>query len=39
MCGDQSHFLSCYEYLHKALQNREPVLLPGGEHLGGELSA
>jgi len=31
-CG--SHFISSYEYLHKALPNCKPVLLPGGEHFG-----
>jgi pimeloyl-ACP methyl ester carboxylesterase len=32
--GDQSHFLSSYEILHKELPNCEPILLPGGEHFG-----
>ena len=32
--GHQSHFLSSYEYIHKALPNCETVLLPGGEHFG-----
>jgi len=32
--GDQSHFLSSFEYLHKELPNCTPVLLPGGEHFG-----
>jgi pimeloyl-ACP methyl ester carboxylesterase len=32
--GRNSHFISSYEYLHKALPNCKPVLLPGGEHFG-----
>jgi pimeloyl-ACP methyl ester carboxylesterase len=32
--GRDSHFISSYEYLHKALPNCKPVLLPGGEHFG-----
>jgi len=32
--GHRSHFLSSYEYIHKALPNCETVLLPGGEHFG-----
>ena len=32
--GRDSHFISSYEYLHKALPNCKPVLLQGGEHFG-----
>jgi pimeloyl-ACP methyl ester carboxylesterase len=32
--GRDSHFISSYEHLHKALPNCKPVLLPGGEHFG-----
>jgi len=32
--GRDSHFISSYEYLHRALPNCKPVLLPGGEHFG-----
>jgi len=32
--GQSSHFISSYEYLHTALPNCTPVLLPGGEHFG-----
>jgi len=32
--GKDSHFISSYDYLHKALPNCRPVLLPGGEHFG-----
>ena len=32
--GNNSHFISSYEYLHKALPNCKSVLLPGGEHFG-----
>jgi pimeloyl-ACP methyl ester carboxylesterase len=32
--GRESHFISSYEYLHKALPNCTSVLLPGGEHFG-----
>ena len=32
--GRDSHFISSYEFLHKALPNCKPVLLPGGEHFG-----
>jgi pimeloyl-ACP methyl ester carboxylesterase len=32
--GRDSHFISSYEYLHKALPNCQPVLLQGGEHFG-----
>src|ERR1039457_4488482 len=32
--GKESHFISSYDYLHKALPNCKPVLLPGGEHFG-----
>ena len=32
--GKDSHFISSYEYLHKALPNCKSVLLPGGEHFG-----
>ena len=32
--GKNSHFISSYDYLHKALPNCKPVLLPGGEHFG-----
>ena len=32
--GRNSHFISSYEYLHKALPNCKSVLLPGGEHFG-----
>jgi pimeloyl-ACP methyl ester carboxylesterase len=34
MYGDQSHFMSSYNYLHTELPNCKPVLLPGGEHFG-----
>ena len=29
-----SHFISSYDFLHKALPNCKSVLLPGGEHFG-----
>ncbi|HTQ54993.1 MAG TPA: alpha/beta hydrolase [Bryobacteraceae bacterium] len=32
--GHNSHFISSYEFLHRALPNCKPVLLPGGEHFG-----
>jgi pimeloyl-ACP methyl ester carboxylesterase len=32
--GHNSHFISSYDYLHTALPNCRPVLLPGGEHFG-----
>ena len=32
--GKDSHFISSYDYLHEALPNCKPVLLPGGEHFG-----
>jgi len=32
--GCNSHFISSYEFLHKALPNCKSVLLPGGEHFG-----
>jgi len=32
--GHNSHFISSYEFLHQALPNCTPVLLPGGEHFG-----
>jgi pimeloyl-ACP methyl ester carboxylesterase len=32
--GEASRFISSYEYLHTALPNCKPVLLPGGEHFG-----
>src|SRR5204862_7933844 len=32
--GKKSHFISSYDYIHKALPNCQPVLLPGGEHFG-----
>jgi len=32
--GDKSHFLSSYEFIHKALPNCKSILLPGGEHFG-----
>jgi len=32
--GRDSHFISSYNYLHTALPNCKPVLLPGGEHFG-----
>src|ERR1051326_2037350 len=32
--GHKSHFLSSYEFLHRALPNCSSVLLPGGEHFG-----
>jgi pimeloyl-ACP methyl ester carboxylesterase len=32
--GCDSHFISSYDYLHTALPNCKPVLLPGGEHFG-----
>ena len=32
--GKNSHFISSYEFLHQALPNCKPVLLPGGEHFG-----
>ncbi|HUD99802.1 MAG TPA: alpha/beta hydrolase [Bryobacteraceae bacterium] len=32
--GRNSHFVSSYEFLHTALPNCKPVLLPGGEHFG-----
>jgi pimeloyl-ACP methyl ester carboxylesterase len=32
--GKNSHFISSYEFLHTALPNCKPVLLPGGEHFG-----
>jgi len=32
--GRDSHFISLYEHLHKAMPNCKPVLLPGGEHFG-----
>jgi pimeloyl-ACP methyl ester carboxylesterase len=32
--GNGSHFISSYEFLHTALPNCYPVLLPGGEHFG-----
>ena len=32
--GRDSHFISSYDFLHKALPNCKPVLLPGGEHFG-----
>jgi pimeloyl-ACP methyl ester carboxylesterase len=32
--GRNSHFISSYDFLHKALPNCKPVLLPGGEHFG-----
>jgi pimeloyl-ACP methyl ester carboxylesterase len=32
--GRNSHFISSYDFLHQALPNCTPVLLPGGEHFG-----
>jgi pimeloyl-ACP methyl ester carboxylesterase len=32
--GRNSHFISSYDFLHQALPNCKPVLLPGGEHFG-----
>jgi pimeloyl-ACP methyl ester carboxylesterase len=32
--GRDSHFISSYDFLHQALPNCKPVLLPGGEHFG-----
>ncbi|HVN07285.1 MAG TPA: alpha/beta hydrolase [Bryobacteraceae bacterium] len=32
--GNNSHFISSYEFLHRALPNCKSVLLPGGEHFG-----
>jgi pimeloyl-ACP methyl ester carboxylesterase len=32
--GRDSHFISSYDFLHTALPNCKPVLLPGGEHFG-----
>jgi pimeloyl-ACP methyl ester carboxylesterase len=32
--GENSHFLSSYNFLKTALPNCTPVLLPGGEHFG-----
>jgi pimeloyl-ACP methyl ester carboxylesterase len=32
--GRQSHFISSYDFLHRALPNCQQVLLPGGEHFG-----
>jgi len=32
--GRDSHFISSYDFLHEALPNCKPVLLPGGEHFG-----
>ncbi|HUE02303.1 MAG TPA: alpha/beta hydrolase [Bryobacteraceae bacterium] len=32
--GRNSHFISSYDFLHEALPNCKPILLPGGEHFG-----
>jgi pimeloyl-ACP methyl ester carboxylesterase len=32
--GRDSHFIGSYDFLHDALPNCKPVLLPGGEHFG-----
>lgn len=32
--GKKSHFMTSYEFIHKALPNCKTVLLPGGEHFG-----
>lgn len=32
--GQNSHFISSYHVLHKALPVCQPILLPGGEHFG-----
>ena len=32
--GENSHFISSYQFLRDTLPNCKPVLLPGGEHFG-----